>query len=435
MRKTPQRNFVTGFDSLSQSVIVKKRLALEYNGSSGTVCVVEWGYSEAHSFSNEADWYISTIALDYWFSIHGHFFIVDSIGVFTNSHNDDFVFVFDSYGTIIVIISYGSIESFSERTNRNHGSPCTVNIWSCIHFEELLVNNILGRTNGHGYFVMSSDVNIAKVVFKSSCVQATVTAIFNGYYDISGSVIRSINSDCAAAITYVIINAFYINLRIFIALVCYISGNDFTSNLCTSAIFFNDFNGYFVVFVNWTFNWVKFKAKSVVRINNSQFSPNSLMYGLRSCNNFNRSTNQRCISFNISLGCKSIVCDAFINNSFTIAAKIHIICGQLDTIFINVNWIDSDSLTESYFISDINRSIGSMLISSSHVQFEALSSTIISYIEGGNCTVSTQERNTNLIFTRSQIGHSLSSRICASIGVNQTINSITYFIQIQIACV
>lgn len=269
MRKTPQRNFVTGFDSLSQSVIVRKRLALEYNRSSGAVCVVEWGYSEAHSFSNKANWYVGTITLDYWFSIHGHFFIVDSIGIFTNGHYDSLIIVLDSYSTIVIVIGYSSIESFSECADRNHRSPSIVNIWSCIHFEELLVNNILRRTDGHGYFVMSSDINITRIIFKSSCIEATIGIIFNSNYNISGGSIRSINSNSTTTVGYIAIKSVYRYNCIFITLICNICGNYGSFNLCASTVFFYNRYGYIIIFTYRAFSWIKFKTKSIVRINNS----------------------------------------------------------------------------------------------------------------------------------------------------------------------
>ena len=287
-------------------MFVRKRLALEYNGSSGAVCVVEWGYFEAHSFSNEADWYINAITRIYWFSVHGHFSVVNSISGFTNSHNDSLFVIVDGYSLFILIPDNFSIERFSKSTDRNHSSPCTVNIWGSIHGEELLVNNILGRTDGHGYFMMCNSETIASGVLESSRIDTIVRCILDNNNDVCFSIFGSIYADLTFAIFYLtIIKSLNGYDSIFVALIVNESAYDLTVYLCSLAIFFNNRNSYIIVFVSRPFHWIKFEAHIVVRINDGVFSGSTSSAVL--CISFYsyKSTEQRFISCDILFGVES----------------------------------------------------------------------------------------------------------------------------------
>ena len=255
--------------SLSQSVIVKKRLALEYDGSSQTsFTIIQWVYNEAHCFSCKADWYEGTIALDDWFGIHGEFFTVYSIGGFTDGHNNSLLIVVDGYGACIVIPDNFCIETFHECTERNHGSPVAVNVRSCIHFEELLVNNILGGTDRHGYIVVSVDVALTEGVVKAANIEALVRSIFYSNTDGNISVFSAVNGQFAFTVLNILLNV-YGNNSIVIALIFDVS-HQLAVNLSLAAIFFNDSYINVIVFFNRTFSWIEFEAEGVIRVNNRQ---------------------------------------------------------------------------------------------------------------------------------------------------------------------
>ena len=87
--------------------------------------------------------------------------------------------------------------------------------------------------------MMSSNVNITKVVFEGSCIKAVIGIIFNCYNDFSGGWLRRVNNDFALALSNAIILDVYIHLSIFVALVCYISANDCAINLGSSPLAFD----------------------------------------------------------------------------------------------------------------------------------------------------------------------------------------------------
>lgn len=272
---------------------------------------------------------------------------------------------------------------------------------------------------------MSSDINITSGVFEGSCIETRVGVILHSYNDISGGRRRSINSDFASAVSNIVVNAFYINLSIFVALVFYISGHDGTVNLSTSAVFFNNGHSDVVVFIDRAFGWIEFETECVVRINNSQFCENSFMNRLRSCNDFDGGTNQRFISCNVSFGDKFIGENLSINNSFAVTAKTYIAIRsiQSDTIFVNILSGDVYSLAKCYFISNgystsftrtNNTTNLGAYISSRHGKIKILSGAIVSYIEGSNSAVAAQQRNADFVFTRSQVIRSF-FKICISV--------------------
>ncbi len=414
-------------------MIVRKRLALEYNGSSGVAFVVKSVYSEAHSFSSEANWYIGTIALDHCCSIHGEFFTVNSVGAFVDSHNDDLAIIVDGYGTIVVIINDFSVERFSECADRNHGSPVAVNIWGSIHFEELLVNNILGRANGHGYFMMSSNVNITSVVFEGSAIETIVGSIFNDNNDIYSRRLGSINGDCSFAVGYFIANAINSHFSILIALIVNKCSNNLTTYLSSSTIFLDNLNSYLIVFIDRTFSRIEFEAKSVIRIYNSQF-PGLILFILIACSSYgNSSPDQGFVVAFIIFGLELQFAGSslIVDQGFTISTNDNFLSRYHQTVFINVVCFSIYVLIQCHFVRDINFSnfagsipvIPCATIICSHSDFGICNFAKLSYSESSFSIVATLQSNAYNIFTWNEIFFDFSAIIRISIfqGINASI--------------
>ena len=384
-------------------MIVRNRLALEYDGSSGAVFVIESGYSEAHSFSSETNWYIGTIvsAVDHSFSIHFCFFTVHAVSSIVDGHHDGLFVVLDGNGASVVVIGNGSIKCFSECTDRNHGSPVAVNIWGSIHGEELLVNNVFGRTNRHNNIVMSGDVASTCSVGQRTCIEAFVGSIVNSYNNVDFRWFGSINSQGTFTIGNV--RGFNSNNGVFVALISHISFHGATY-LCTIAIFVDYRNSYLVVFVNRTFGWIKFQAEAVVRINNSQFLLNELMVSFGESSDSDGGADQGFVSSNVILGSEAIaIVHISIYNSLTIKTKVHVGSIDLQTIFVNILSADVNVLAKCYFISDVNSSILSASIYCPHIQNSILNSAKLSYIEGSFGVIAAIQGQTYFIFPRNEI--------------------------------
>ena len=336
----------------TQSKVRQTRLLLEYNrsGQAG-FCIIEWGYSVAHCFSGETNWYISTIAItDYWCSIHGLFFTIDGVSFFTDGHNDFSFIIVDGYSTCIVIKIYISVERFSQRTDRNHSSPVAVYVWSSIANNDFIVNNIVGRTDGHNNGLILVRIFLTYSVFKSTSIDSSTS--LNSYYDIHGSFFVRVNSQSALTIAY--ITSFNVDVCIFIALICNISTHS-TTNLTNVAICINSRNSYFVFLVGRAIVVVKFKAVSVVRIYNSQFSFNKLFVFFAECLYFNNSTQQRIISWLILISQERAIMftveEPSVYNSVAIEAIFYVSSIDLDTVFVNILAIYIYILTKHNFIS------------------------------------------------------------------------------------
>ena len=87
--------------------------------------------------------------------------------------------------------------------------------------------------------MMSSNIDITEVVFEGSWINAIIGIIFYCNNDFSGGWLRSVNNDFAFTLSNVAILNIYVNLSIFVALVCYISANNGTINLGSSPLAFD----------------------------------------------------------------------------------------------------------------------------------------------------------------------------------------------------
>ena len=402
-------------------------LALEYNRSGQTVSVVEWSYAEAKAFSCEADWNINTAASVHWFSVHGCFFTIDGVGGFTNSHNDlRSTIEVDGYGFIVLIPNYFSIECFSQCTDRNHGSPVIINIWSSIASDNVVVYNIINRVDGHNNGTASEWICLTKGVFESSCIKAIIMRILNSYNNISSSFSVSIDIDIAFAVVYVLTVTynFKADLSIFVALICDVSIQG-AIDLSASPIFLNDVNSYAVVFIDRTFCRIKFQCECVVRFHNSQFTGNQLLSGSILCIYSDGSAQERFVSLYVCFGSKSItqITSTCINYGFTVSANDEFtkitnckisICVDYNSIFINIASSYINKLSKSNLIIDIDNSITEGThISSLNVKNGIFNGTKIINIERYSSIVITEKRYTYSVLTRNEVVYSGS--ICTDV--------------------
>ena len=384
-------------------MIVRNRLALEYDGSSGAVFVIESGYGEAHSFSSETNWYIGTIvsAVDNGFSIHFSFYTVYAVSSIVDGHNDGLFVVLDGNGASIVVIGNSSVERFSECADRNHGSPVAVYIWGSVHFEELLVNHILAGTDSHNYFMMSINAAITSGVRKGTSIEPFVGSIVNNDNNVYFSWLRSINSQSTFAFRN--IRSFNSNNCIFIALVCYISFHSATY-LSNVTVFINNRYSYLVVFVDRTFYRIELEAIAIVRINNSQSFLNELMIGLGESGDSDGGTEQRFICCDIIFCHKHITwCNISIYDSLTIKTKVYISSIDLQTVFINIFSANINILAKRYFVSNVNSSVLSTSIYCPHIKNSILNFPKFRYIKGGFCIVTAKQGYGYSVLTRDEV--------------------------------
>ncbi len=380
----------------------QKRLALEYDGSSGAVLIVESSYGEAHSFSSEANWYIGTIALDHCFSIHFSFFTINGVSAFINSHNDGLFVVLDGYGAVVVIVGDGSIERFSECTDRNHGSPVAVNVWSSVHGEELLVNDILGRTDGHYNVVMSENAAITSGVVKSSCIEALVGIIF--YSDTDGNFcwFRSVDGQNALTIVNIFLNINSYNC-IVVALIFNVS-IELTINLSFVAVSLYNGNVNIVFRVHSTFGWIEFEIEAVVRINNGQSLLNVDVFNYIKCVNNDFSTDQCFVRNFVSSGPECTIEEIGINDSFAIETISYVTSRSLnlDTVFIDILSGSSYELAKGYFIIKDEVSVGAHIMGN-ELYIKIYNIAKVCNIESSFCIVAAKKSYTYNILARSEI--------------------------------
>ena len=391
-------------------MIVRKRLALEYDGSSGAVFVIESGYGEAHSFSSEANWYIGTIALDHCFGIHFTFYTVYSVGSVINGHNDGFFVVLDGYGTVVVIVGNGSVERFSECADRNHGSPVAVNIWSSVHGEELLVDDILGRTDGHYNVMMSEDAAITSGVVEGSDIETLVGSIFYSNTDGNFSWFGSVNNEFTLAVGNILLNVNSYNCVV-IALVFDVS-IELAVDLSFFAVSLNNCYSNILFIVDRTFSWIEFKIEAVVRINNSQGLLNIDVLAAIKCGNSDRGAKEFFVGNFISSGPEGTVEEIFVNNSLAIETISYILTwsSDLDAVFVNILSGSSYELAKSYFIIENEVSVGA-LVMGNELHIEIGNGAKFSSVESDFYIVTAEKSYTYSVLARGEVFSCIAANI------------------------
>ena len=212
-------------------------LFLEYYASGQAVRILKWGYSVAQSFSYETNWYEGTIAFtDDRSRVHVSFFIVYSVSSFTNGHYDSGVAIND--GDHVVFEVNSSTEGFSESTDRNHGSPSTVDVWSSVATNDCVVNDHIGRTDGHSNDLISVDICCTNGISEGICIDCIAIVIFNCNNNIYCSFFVRIDSDCTILTINNIFCSFYFNICILVALISNIDISVIGSDISYSIAFF-----------------------------------------------------------------------------------------------------------------------------------------------------------------------------------------------------
>ena len=193
-------------------------LFLEDYASSQTVCILKWGYSVAQSFSEETNWYKGTITFaNHRSSIHGLFFVINGVGVFANSHNNSGIAI--NNGDHVVSIVNSPTEGFSEYTDRNHGSPSAVYIRSSITSNDIVIYNVIGRTNGHSNKLVSVNVFRTDCVGESTCIEGIVCRLYSNNNVNSGFLV-GVDGDFAIFTCFYVLGCINFNVSVCIALAC-----------------------------------------------------------------------------------------------------------------------------------------------------------------------------------------------------------------------
>ncbi len=387
-------------------MIVKQRLLLEYNRSSQTSFVVEWEYVEAEAFGCETYWYIDAIASIHWFSVHGSFCTVNSVGGFTNSHNDLGVAVeVDGYSAVILVPDNFSVKGFSQCADRNHGSPVAVDVWSSIASDDLVVDNVFGRIDGHNNSAVSECIFSTEGVFEGAIVCFSTS--LNNDNDVSGGFLISINSQAAFASVNLVVH-FNRNLSIFIALVSNPSGH-VTFYLLSLAVSVNNSDVDFVVLADSAVVGAEFKRLVGVRISNSQGLFNELLVGSVERNNLNGGADQGFICWNVNSSTESIVPVSYIDNRLTDEVVAYASSRNLDAIAINILSIYNYSLAKSDGVINIHPTFVRVswrliIIGSLDIKNGILNLTKLHSIEGnGSVVFAVSQGNAYFVLTFGEI--------------------------------
>ena len=401
-------------------------LFLEDYASGGTIfCIVEWGDFEAEVFSYETNWYIGTIARKNWCSIHGLFFTIQSVGGFTDGHNDFGVAYSVGYALSFLIPVNFSAKCFAEYAEWNHGSPSIVYIWSSVAFNNCVVDEVIGRTDGHNDGAASVFINFTEGVSQGCAIDFAIVS-FNSYNYIYSTFLIAFEEEFALTIAYGVVNI-EVNASSFVALRSDVGGHG-TVNLRNVAIFVNNGNSYNVVAANFAFNLVECESFSKVVLNNSQFLFNVLTSDFIVSFYGDGGTNKRFVSRDICIGIKLGASGVHACNSIAIYAKAHVSNRSVNSeaIFVNINRVYSYALAKSnlivYSVDSVTIDVAFAINSYSiHFKVNALNSAKFSEGELSNSNILTAvvQGNINNIVARYEISSTFVAYI--SEGVSRTV--------------
>ena len=398
---------------------------------SETVSIVQWGNTVAQSFSNETNWYISTIVIaDHCSSIHSLFFAIYSVGLFANVHDNSGVTINDGYN--IVSIFYICAEGFSQYADRNHRSPSTVDVWSAEvvsgTVEHFAIDQVLIAADRHNDVAASVWVFIAEGVGQGVGIDFAIVSLYSHNNIYSASLV-TFEIKLASAILHSFVCTKG-DLGIGIALICDVGSH--------GAIYFGEFvisvnNRYIntVVFANRALSWVETEGFVAIVGNNIQcfFYIHSVDFiiGL----NGDDAANYRLVSRNVlySIEAEWIVLSNRVgSNSCAIDTNTEIGSRSKNLQTLSVNEINFTGylLTKGNLIIYSSDSIiisiaASTLINSSHANVEAFSFAKFSEGEGSSSVLTIVQRYGYSVFTSNEI----LNRAVANIfdGVNRTIPS------------
>ncbi len=409
-------------------------LLLEYYASGqASFAILQSSYSVAKSFTNETDWYEGTIAGKNRSSVHGLFSAVYGVGFFADGHGQFSVTIGVGNGLSILIPVNFCAEGFTEYTEWNHGSPLSVYIRSSVTLDDVVVDNIIGGTDGHNNSIFSIRIFCTEGVGQGSAIHFTIVSGNNDYY-VSGTFFVAVESQFAFAVLHFVVLNFKFNISISVALICNISV-EFAINLGEVAFFVNDGYSNFVVFANNTVGWVEGQGFSKVILNNGQFFFNILAVFFIEYLYSDGGTNERVVSRSVFEGVEVeqtiVPMIAIVNDSFAVytSIEISIVCSYFNTIFINIRWDNFYRLAKSnliidYFDGIVAGRIEPVSWACIHVKNDILYGTELSKVEGSSsCLVAALESNLYSVLARDKV---LGDTSFVIVGVFQSIHAIGF---------
>ena len=396
-----------------------QQLLLEYYACSCTIFyIVEWGDFEAEVFSYETNWYIGTIARKNWCSIHGLFFTIQSVGVFADGHNDFGVAYSVGYALSFLIPVNFSAKCFAEYAEWNHGSPSIVYIRSSVAFNDFVVDEVIGRTDGHNNITASVFIFITEGVGEGICIEFAVLSR-NNYADINSTSLVAFEVHGSLTILNL-----WNNLKIygsfFIALT-YDRCGEFTIYLrnITISIYYRNVNS--VSFANNAFGRIDGNSFSEVVLNNSQFffSKTDSTEGWIIYLNGNGGTNEIIVGCFVQCSSKvdSIRCDDTVINSITIDTNLELSVVRnvnFQAVFVNILRLYIYFLTKSNGIVNSTDSVvlstQIIAIGSIHIKNEFLSGAKFNSgeVNSHSLFAAIVQGNTYRVVTRNEIFSSAS---------------------------
>ena len=271
-------------------------LFLEYYASGQAVCILKRNYSVAQRFSYKANWYEGTIAGKNRSSVHGLFITVYSVGLFADGHGQFSVTKSVGNGLAVLIPMNGSTEGFTEYTEWNHGSPSAVYVWSSVAGDNVVIYNIVGRTNSHNNGGFSVRILSANSVIQSVGKNYVIAV---AYTDNDFKISFLIRVDGQLTFTISNINASWgnINICIFYRFIEQINIES-AINIYFVSISVNNRYANSIIFAGWTIGRIKFERviKDVCFINDGHFTISILTICSSEAPNSNSATNKTVIT-------------------------------------------------------------------------------------------------------------------------------------------
>ena len=367
-------------------------LFLEDYASGEALSVFQYGDLVAEFVSYETYWDIGAAINDGEFGVHGLFFAIDSVLVAVSVEDNGGVAVHNSNGAGIAIPFSTAAESFGQSTYRDHGSPVAVNEWRSVAAYDVVVNDDIGRTDGHSNDRVSVDISFTYSVFKSVSIDLISLAIYNCYNDVQSSFLVSEDSQSTI---FAILHSFirsYLNISVCVGLISNISHDVALSRCYNFTVFVNNRNLNGVIFISFTIVYIKCKTCGYTNISQSNFSINNFFILFASCGQNNLRTNSCILVFNIQADSTAYTCISIYTCNRGYTNAIGTIFGDLvfNAILINNDYIIGERLSVVFYFFLIRDDLHfSNVLSIEFTESEGRICMIASIVEGYTYSVFT----------------------------------------------
>lgn len=421
----------------------QRQLLLEYNRSGETgFAILQSSYGVAKIFSDETNRYIGTVARENWSSIHSLFFTVQSVSFLANGHHKFSVAIGIGNGLSILIPVNFCTKGFTKYTERNHGSPVAVYIWSSIALDYVVINNIIGRADGHNNSVFSIRIFCTEGVVQGSTIEFAILSS-NNDNNISSTFCIAVEGQFAFAVFNSIVLHVNFNISISITLICYISMERTIDLRYITISIYNTYSN-FIIFTNNTAGRIERQGFVEIVLHNSEFFFNILAVFFVKYLNGDGGTYQRfiCRSVWIGIKIKKIIepAIAVINNCFAVNAnsKISIVCSYFDAICINIIRNNFYRLTKSdLIINSADRVVAGRVHpvsrTSNQIKNNIFYTAKFRKVESsGSCGITALKCNLHGVFTRNQIGSLFVTNIFQSVNAIYIIPYESQFLSFQL---